>query len=101
MPSALPERRSSCRWMFERQARRASYLCPEDVLRVARTHELAGRTSRSKGLTELRYAQPQTSRAVSTTRRSLAISCSTLRSLPCSELEKPHCGLSASDSSGR
>src|SRR4051794_23563846 len=46
------------------------------------------------------YACPHTSRAVSTTRRSLAISPVTSMVLPPMPLEKPHCGLSASCSSG-
>src|SRR6201991_77989 len=46
------------------------------------------------------YACPHTSRAVSTTRRSLAISPATSMVLPPMPLEKPHCGLSASCSSG-
>src|SRR6476646_6715927 len=46
------------------------------------------------------YACPHTSRAVSTTRRSLAISPATSMVLPPMPLEKPHCGLNASCSSG-
>jgi len=46
------------------------------------------------------HASPHTSRAVSTTSRSLAISPSTPIVLPPMPLEKPHCGLRASCSSG-
>jgi hypothetical protein len=44
--------------------------------------------------------QPQTARAVSTTSRSLSRCCSTAILFPCTVLLKPHCGLSASCSSG-
>src|SRR5262249_29065512 len=44
--------------------------------------------------------EPHTSRAVSTTRRSLASSPSSSMALPPMPLENPHCGLSASCSSG-
>src|SRR6202007_2437130 len=44
--------------------------------------------------------QPHTSRAVSTTRRSLAFSSSIARALPSTVEEKPHCGLRQSCSSG-
>ena len=43
-----------------------------------------------------RQVEPHTARAVSATRRSLAISSSTVMALPPIPLEKPHCGLSAS-----
>ena len=45
------------------------------------------------------YAEPQTSRAVSTTRLSFSISRSIVMALPPMPLSKPHCGLSASWSS--
>ena len=48
-----------------------------------------------------RYTLPQTSRATSTHRRSFAHCCSSVSRLPSSVLAKPHCGLSASCSSGR
>src|SRR5262249_52709422 len=46
------------------------------------------------------HAEPHTSRAVSTTRRSLASSPCSSMVLPPMPLENPHCGLSASCSSG-
>src|SRR2546425_786808 len=45
--------------------------------------------------------QPQTSRAVSTTRLSFASCCAKLRALPREWLAKPHCGESARFSSGK
>ena len=46
------------------------------------------------------YTPPQTSLAVSTTSRNFAVCDSTAMSLPCTVDEKPHCGDSASYSSG-
>ncbi len=50
--------------------------------------------------TATNYASPQTSWAVSMTSRSLLRWASTAISLPCTVLEKPHCGDSASCSMG-
>src|SRR5262245_28068759 len=52
------------------------------------------------GTSEIHHAEPHTSRAVSTTRRSLVSSPSSSMVLPPMPLENPHCGLSASCSSG-
>ena len=54
----------------------------------------------SRGMTCQTHAAPQTSRAVSTISLSFAISSSTVMVLPPMPLEKPHCGDSASCSSG-
>src|SRR5215510_1903542 len=53
-----------------------------------------------KGHCRMYHAEPQTSRAVSTTRRSLSISPATSIAFPPMPLENPHCGLNASCSSG-
>src|SRR5205823_1360887 len=54
---------------------------------------------RGEGWGEGLYS-PQTSRATSTTRRSLAFSSSIVSALPSTVEEKPHCGLRQSCSSG-
>ena len=62
-------------------------------------HRRPGEGGRA-GIERLHPAVPHTSRAVSTTSRSLATSCSIVIVLPPMPLSKPHCGLSASCSSG-